>query len=439
MQRQQQQQQQRGLRLVSFTGDLPGMPGMLAALPAHSLTQLELDLSFSRVLSGPGLAAALARLSNLQQLSLSTAVIDGIPASCLSGVAQLNHLTSLSLAGHWSGGQQPLQQCLAQLPPLRQLRLKLSMLPPKLDLAHCSELQELTFATDDSLPEGTTLPLQLQRLNLSTAGSGDELAGLQLHRLQELQHLSLRVPMTARSLQDLTQLPALQHVALSYCTAAAAEQTAGVWQQLPQLHELDVQYYDDMDDMPDKRQMLAILGGIKACDSLTKLELEVRAVRIEQQQEEDSDDDFPDFLHEPVNTCSLSSLTNLQDLRIVESSQLTAGDALSLTALTRLTRLELGGLDKGVGELAANAIACCLKELRYLDLQHCGLGSTCLAAIAHLPKLTELKIEHNSGLTRQGLMQLTRLSTLQKLGTDAECMPYIERDFWAALGQQPPA
>jgi hypothetical protein len=437
-----QHQQQRGLRLVSFTGDLPGMPGMLAALPAHSLTQLDLDLLLTSVLSGPGLAAALARLSNLQHLSLSKAESTGIPTSCLSGVAQLSRLTSLSLGGQWSGGQLQLQQYLAQPLRLRQLRLKLSMHLPKLDLAHCSQLQELTIRTPHGLPKDITLPLQLQRLELSAFGTAeDELAELQVHHLQKLQYLSLlRIQMTARSLQEMTQLQALQHLALGYDTANAAEEVAEVWQLLPQLHERSVRYYDDVDDMPDKRQMLALLRGIRACESLTKLELEVRAVHVEQQGE-DSDDEGPEVVEEPLQACLyLSGLTNLQDLRIWESSQLTACDALWLTILTGLTHLQLGGLSTGVGELAANAIACSLKELRYLDLQGCNLGSVCLAAIAHPPKLTELKLEGNCGLTRQGLMQLTRLSRLQKLGSDAECMtPHSWQSFWAALRQQRPA
>jgi hypothetical protein len=63
---------------------------------------------------------------------------------------------------------------------------------------------------------------------------------------------------------------------------------------------------------------------------------------------------------------------------------------------------------------------------------------SCLAAIAHLPKLTELKLEGNSGLTRQGLMQLTRLSTLRKLGADAEefMTPFAWERFWTAVRQQ---
>jgi hypothetical protein len=313
------------------------------------------------------------RTGTLEHLSLkkSHGNDSGIPTSCLDGITQLNRLTSLKLGGQWSGGQQPLQQFLAQPLPLRQLRLNLKMRLPKLELAHCSQLQDLTIHTPWNLPKGSTLPLQLQSLVVSSGmASGDQLAELQLQRLQQLQYLSLQVAMTARSLQDLTQLQALRHVALVYCTADDAEVSAEAWQQLPQLHELSITYGSG--DTPDKDQMLAILRGIEGCRSLTELELEVRAVHVEEPEEDHFD---PEVIEERVAACrSLSGLTNLQDLRFSASSQLTAGDALWLTALTGLAHLDLGGIGEGVGEMAATAIACSLRELRFLDLQDCALG-----------------------------------------------------------------
>jgi hypothetical protein len=64
-------QQQQRWRLASFSCDLPGAAGMLAALPAHSLTHLELGLTHSRSFSPKELPAALARLSSLRQLKLA--------------------------------------------------------------------------------------------------------------------------------------------------------------------------------------------------------------------------------------------------------------------------------------------------------------------------------------------------------------------------------
>jgi hypothetical protein len=60
---QQQQQQLLGLRLASYAG-FPGDTNTLAALPAHSLTHLDLNFKYSSGIGGAALSAALARLSN---------------------------------------------------------------------------------------------------------------------------------------------------------------------------------------------------------------------------------------------------------------------------------------------------------------------------------------------------------------------------------------
>jgi hypothetical protein len=63
------------------------------------------------------------------------------------------------------------------------------------------------------------------------------------------------------------------------------------------------------------------------------------------------------------------------------------GDALALTALTRLTRLVLTGAEHEVGTAVATALARSLQQLQSLDLGYCGLqlgsaeGVACLEAI----------------------------------------------------------
>jgi hypothetical protein len=69
---QQQQQQQHDWRLASFSCNLSGAAGMLAALPAHSLTSLDLGITNSYDTSSKELAAALARLSSLQRLCIAS-------------------------------------------------------------------------------------------------------------------------------------------------------------------------------------------------------------------------------------------------------------------------------------------------------------------------------------------------------------------------------
>jgi hypothetical protein len=155
------QQQLLGLRLASFTG-FPGDSSILETLPAHSLKHLDLDFRHSSHIGGPALSAALARLSNLQQLRLSTTIdAVAIPGRCLSGVAQLSRLTSLQLAG-WSDHMQSLQLLLAQPLPLLQLHLEFFDLPV-LDLSGLTQLTQLAMM---NRVEGSRLPNQLQRLHL---------------------------------------------------------------------------------------------------------------------------------------------------------------------------------------------------------------------------------------------------------------------------------
>jgi hypothetical protein len=113
------------------------------------------------------------------------------------------------------------------------------------------------------------------------------------------------------------------------------------------------------------------------------------------------------------------------------------GDALALTALTGLTRLELQHLGAGVGDLAATAIACSCKQLRHLDLRKCNLQQmTCVAAIAHLTQLTHLQLQGDGNeLSAQGLSLLTRLKQLREFelaANDWITVEDIER-FWAAV------
>jgi hypothetical protein len=155
-QQQQQQRQQRGLRLSSFTSNCLVAPGMLAALPAHSLTHLKFDVEHSKGLSGKVLAAALAQLSSLRHLNLENNSQKPVAGGCLSGLAQLKQLTTLKLLGNRSDSAQPLQQLLAQPLPLRQLHIRLcgrsKQQMPALNMAALVSLQEFTAFME--LPEG---------------------------------------------------------------------------------------------------------------------------------------------------------------------------------------------------------------------------------------------------------------------------------------------
>uniref|UniRef100_A0A383W7J6 Uncharacterized protein n=1 Tax=Tetradesmus obliquus TaxID=3088 RepID=A0A383W7J6_TETOB len=118
---QQQGQQHGSLRLKSFSSAWMPAASLLQALPAHSLTHLDIRLD------EPGarlnaVSAALPQLRRLVQLRLVAPVARSWE-SILPSLLQLAQLASLTLAGPWETYQQAPQQLLAQLLPLRQLQL----------------------------------------------------------------------------------------------------------------------------------------------------------------------------------------------------------------------------------------------------------------------------------------------------------------------------
>jgi hypothetical protein len=105
---------------------------------------------------------------------------------------------------------------------------------------------------------------------------------------------------------------------------------------------------------------------------------------------------------------------------------LSRGDAIALTALTRLTSLNLTNTRHGVGTAVATALARNLQQLQSRYLHDCCLqlggaeGLACLEAIGSLTQLTWLNVGWNYGLglTQHGLMQLTDLSRLHHLARE---------------------
>jgi hypothetical protein len=261
-QQQQQQQQQGGLQLVEYTSGFLGSSAVLGALPAHSLTQLDLDWCCGGTTSGPTLSKALVRLSNLQRLRLGNSSGNRDMPACFAGIAQLKQLTSLTLHGEWSRVDAALQKLLQQPLPLRQLHIDLSSGWYQLDDLDMSELQHLTaFVTSSSLHEDLVLPLQLQRLQFGRCKEAEQLAAVM--PLQQLQQLRFRVEFGYEEpLLELAQLPALQQLALEYNSAYTAAAAAPAWPQLPQLCELTLGYKDG--SFHGRRDMADILAGVAA-------------------------------------------------------------------------------------------------------------------------------------------------------------------------------
>ncbi|KAF6251045.1 hypothetical protein COO60DRAFT_682155 [Scenedesmus sp. NREL 46B-D3] len=246
------------------------------------------------------------------------------------------------------------------------------------------------------------------------------LAALPTHSLTHLGQL----------LSRLAQLPALEQLSLEYLDRRlAAAAAAATWPQLPQLCEPAICFLH----APSRQQWQATLKGIAASANLTKLQLEpgwLCTGETDGDEGEDATSDSP--------CAKLAGLANLKELSIENGRQVLApGDALALTALTGLTRLALRHAGAGVGE-AATATAGSCQQLHHLDLTGCNLVSmACLANVAHLTQLTELRLAGNSGLTHQGLMLLTALQRLQRfdVNRNAEVTDEVVERFWAAVDQ----
>jgi hypothetical protein len=163
--------------------------------------------------------------------------------NCLSSLAQLTHLTLLELDGFMSSNESrllPLQQLLALPLPLRVLRIP-DYYNTGLDLSKLHQLKEVSIGRGLLY---NNFPPQLQQLN---AGFVEDDKDIQVvMQLQQLQRLSFDVAFDAPELLvRLTELPALQHLALQYAGhVAAAEQaaaTAAAWPRLRQLRELTLE------------------------------------------------------------------------------------------------------------------------------------------------------------------------------------------------------
>jgi hypothetical protein len=338
---------QRGLQLTSFTSDVPGVVGMVAALPPHSLTMLDVGLYSScdsfddrMAFDGTALSAALARLTSLQQLRVTFLRFD-----CWPALGQLTLLTRLEMSGGYfdnaddnAGSGAALLQLLEALLPLRQLRLRcVQKLRLPRDMRHLTRLEDLDLDTAAGL-EDTLLPRQLQRLSLPCwsvcALDGPALAAVM--PLQQLTSLSFEVGCGEQQpLLRLAQLPALQHLCLKYDLytpegLARCAATSPAWAQLPQLQRLDA--WGTADINPTTQQAAAILAGIAATKTLTSLSLELMN---------------PSDWHD-LDACEcLVGLTRLKHLEL--SCETTSrgyhmrGDRRALTALTGLTWLSLNG------------------------------------------------------------------------------------------------
>jgi hypothetical protein len=369
------------------------------------LTRLDLQHSSSwrsgLDLNSSSITAALAQLSGLRSLQLTGSVQN----ACIAAVGQLAHLTHLSI--------DRARLAAAGCCDLHLLPQQLQDLTFEMDseggavrgaLGHITALRDLGLYMNRSAAAGSSLPTSLTALTLrndeaaDTADSEQHWGILGLQQLQWLEAGSwLQDPMVLMSLSTITTLTFLDR---SYVANVAALHASPVWQLLPALHTL---FLEQGKTNLDPAHSLMLLKGLAAATSLVDLSIEGRIV------------------HESVQLCvRLTGLTRLQDLEIDGAHLASRADALHLTALTSLTRLEISEAP-GVDNTAASALALHLKQLQELQFSDCGLRSAAaLPSIATLTGLTRLCLYSTLAvgqlpLGRDELMLLTPLMRLQNV------------------------
>uniref|UniRef100_A0A383WDL0 F-box domain-containing protein n=1 Tax=Tetradesmus obliquus TaxID=3088 RepID=A0A383WDL0_TETOB len=441
-----QQRQQPGLRLASFTSHAPWAVDLLPVLPAHSLTRLQLgwgDSTAGNIAAenyAAALAAALPRLSSLQELVLCGTIAwvpQGEPQvdSCLAVLRQLTRLTCLEVFDETDADEpnSAVHQLLAQPPPrLQELHLGMISswgLPRPFDFGRLQQLHQLVFHSME--PEVSVLPAQLRHLGLAYCRGPHQLAAvLPLQRLPALSFMMCDGFTEPEQLLRLAQLPARQELRLSSeGTWSAAVATAPAWGQLPQLCELKVECREAH---ATGRELAAVIAGVAAATALTGLDLQMFSLESPGREDDGHEEHAAASMwggpqQVALNiSASIAWLTRLQSLELsgldnVNSSiwraaGLVVGSVCALAALTGLTHLGLRRGGACVDDFTAAALAHSLKQLRRLDVSECELGTmVCLAAIADLPRLSDLQLKGNPGVTQQRLMLLTRLPHLQIL------------------------
>jgi hypothetical protein len=395
------------MKLRNFSTDLVRSPALLRALPAATLTRLDLQHGSSwrsgLNLNSSSIAAGLAQLGGLRSLSLAGSV----GPACIAAVGQLAQLTHfyMDYAAHLTAGSCNLQL----LPPqLQDLTVAVDLeddsegSTAEVSLKHITALIDLDLCFSCSVTAGSSLPTNLTALKLEVeyqTDADDSLQHLGVLDLQQLQ--KLQITSSLRQPELLTALSALTMLQLSYEDRSAAVHAAPSWQRLSALHTLDLYSASGTLGPADS---LALVQGLAAATSSKALHI-------------------PHIVHESVQLCArLATLTQLQALTLTRT-RTTRADILQLTPLTNLTELHVSAV-AAVDDTAASALALGLKGLQHLGIEYCGLRSAAaIPSIATLTRLTKLIFTISNAAQEQhrdlplGREELQLLRSLRRLKT----------------------
>lgn len=257
------------LQLHSYSTSVPPSAGLLAALPAATLTNLVLD----KVDNSCCWYDALSQLTSLGSLSLTMSHIptdyeQSVTNNCLSRIGHLQQLTHLKLHNVAVVGN--MQLLPTQLQAL-DLAYKQQVSGPVVDLQHLASLQRLQLVAKP-LEAASTLPTSLQSLAIDAYWPAQELSSLSsLHKMTLVQFKGDGI--SSLHLSPLSQLKSLKHLSLSLSPRMGLEDlldAAGIWHKLP-LRSLHINYA--IDTTHDTVQQL--MQHVAAATKLTELEVRI--------------------------------------------------------------------------------------------------------------------------------------------------------------------
>lgn len=416
------------LRLRSFKSSVPASAGLLAALPAATLTYLEFRPDQSNWFSTIG---ALTRLCSMH---IDMAHVRALATDdCLREIGKLQQLTQLQLRHIPAAGN--VQLLPAQLQHLelhyqKCLKSGETVVPAPdvlCDLQHLTGLQQLSLDARQ-LAAGSSVPPGLRSLELKAVWpAGGELLTSNLQQLTSVTLDHSRI--SSQHLQTLRNLPQLKDLSLVLSLGGNIDELGASWQNLP----LSTLYIQQHSATP--LQLQGIIQHVCAATQLTDLHISIQIL-----EEDDGGD-----LELPLRVCEhLSTLVNLKSLglSIGGPEDSAVDDAQHLTALSRLTFLSLCIGDSGP---CVDGTSLCLLALSLTGLEELYLGEnvgsgSCMSALPAIARLTALKALDLTTMdeddARRGLQLLTGLSRLTRLGGFEEAGQEALGAFWDIIRSQ---
>lgn len=415
------------LRLQSYSSFVGATAGLLAALPAATLTHLDVIADRSPWFGN------MAMLTNLRQLRLW---IDPVPADTVNNrlqeVGRLCKLTQLEL------GDVPVGSDMQLLPDqLQLLNLTYKGYHPVeeedeeltdwsqavVNLQHMTALQHLSIKAV-TLADGSSLPPDLQLLELHGQWAADGLLGVSsLHQVTSVKLVNWTL--CSDNLEVLQHLPQLKKLALNLEVHGDPLDVAPAWRGLP-LCDLQLQA-----DAMTGAEVQQLMQHVAAATMLTMLK-----VRI---------DDLESLEPPGLAACEqLTALTHLKELNLAmgDPDSFVQQDAQHLSALVTLTSLDLCFNESG--PYLDGAILCLLAlmltRLKHLSINVLGDYKSEVGFIHALPvvgRLTTLEClflhKFNASEAQRGLQYLTGLSRLKQLSGFSMAGDAAWNSFWVAI------